>query len=320
MNDDFNMPEDPSEEEESFKKIIEPTMSPLAAAFTGLAVVFVLYQIGGSILTLIIFGFDLESANINAMRLMTVGGQILFILVPALVFAKLIYEDVGTIIRFKIPNIKEVGAFVFGLILLAPLLQSYLYLQNFLINKLAENFHVVHTIKDMLDSLDKLVNETYSELLRSNSIFEASFIIVVVAVVPAICEETFFRGFVQQSFEFRIKPIWAALITAIFFALYHFNPYGMIALLILGFFFGFAAYRSNSIFIPIILHFTNNLIAIVTFFLLGEEEFIQSEVTDPNQIGFSLFLFIIFLLLFVGYIFILNKYYSKIERSHHDLP
>lgn len=314
MNEDFNTPQDPSEEEESFKSTIEPTMSPLAAAFTGLVVVFVLYQIGGSILTLLIFGLDIESANINAMRLMTIGGQILFILLPALMFAKLVYEDVGTIIRLKLPNLKEVGVFVLGLVLISPLLQSYLFIQNYLLNLLAENVYFVQKVKEILDTLDKLVTETYSELLRSTSIFEASFIVIVVAVVPAICEEIFFRGYVQKSFEYRLKPIWAALITAIFFAFYHFNPYGLVALFILGLFFGFSAYKSNSIFIPMILHFANNLIAVVTYFILGEEEFIQSEVSDPSQIGFNIFLFIFFLLLFITYIIILNKYYRKIQN------
>lgn len=320
MNEDFNNPEEKSDEEEPFKKVIEPTMSPLAAAFTGLAVVFVLYQIGGSLLTLLIFGFDIESANINAMRLMTIGGQIMFILLPALIFAKLIYEDVGTIIRFKFPNWKEIFVFVGGLALLTPLLQSFLYVQTYLIDQLANHIYLVHQVKELLDALDKLVTQTYAELLRSNSIFEASFIVIVVAVIPAICEETFFRGFVQKSLEFRIRPIWAAVVTAIFFALYHFNPYGLLALFALGLFFGYSAYKSNSIFIPLILHFLNNLIAIVSFFILGDEELMQADVSsDPSQIGINVFLFVFFLILFTIYIIIVNKQYHKIESRKEKL-
>jgi len=319
MNDDFNNPDESPDLGDSQEGKIYPTMSPIAAAFTGLVVVFVLYQIGGSILTLLIFGLDIKSANVNAMRLMTIGGQIMFILLPALVFAKLIYEDVGTIIRFKFPSFKEIVVFVVGMILITPLLQTYLYVQNFLINLLAEKYVVVEKIKSILDQLDKLVTETYSDLLRSETVFEASFIVIVVAVVPSICEEVFFRGYVQKSFEFRIKPVWAALITAIFFALYHFNPYGLIALLALGFFFGYSAYISGSIFIPLLLHFLNNFIAVMTYFILGEEEFIQADVSDPSQIGTNLFLFVFFLLLFILYIFLVNCNYYKIKQRK-ELP
>ncbi len=319
MNDDFNNPEESPDLGDSQEEKIYPTMSPIAAAFTGLVVVFVLYQIGGSILTLLIFGLDIKSANVNAMRLMTIGGQIMFILLPALVFAKLIYEDVGTIIRFTLPSFKEIVVFIVGMVLITPLLQTYLYVQNFLINLLAEKYVVVEKIKSILDQLDKLVTETYSDLLRSETVFEASFIVIVVAVVPSICEEVFFRGYVQKSFEFRIKPVWAALITAIFFALYHFNPYGLVALLALGFFFGYSAYISGSIFIPLLLHFLNNFIAVMTYFILGEEEFIQADVSDPSQIGTNLFLFVFFLLLFILYIFLVNRNYNKIKQRK-ELP
>ena len=318
MNDDFKLPEE-SPEEEHHRREIEPTMSPIAAAFTGLAIVFVLYQIGGSLLTLLIFGFDIESANINAMRLMTIGGQIMFILLPALVFAKLIYEDVGTIIRFKLPNWKEILVFVGGLAILTPLLQSYLYIQNYLINQVAKHIYFVQKVKELLDALDKLVTETYAELLKSTSIFEASFIVIVVAVIPAICEETFFRGYVQKSFEFRIKPIWAAALTAMFFSLYHFNPYGLLALFALGFFFGYSAYKSNSIFIPLILHFLNNLIAIVAYFIFGDAELMQPDVTGPGEIGINIFLFIFFLVVFAIYLIVVNKQYHKIARRKETL-
>src|SRR5690554_1001498 len=189
MNDNYTPPEPEEENKVSPEDRIFPTMSPLAAGFLGLVIVFVLYQIGGSILTLIIFGFDIQNANMTAMRLMTIGGQILFILFPALLFAKLIYEDVGYIIRFKLPGWKEILIFLLGLIILTPLLQTYLYIQNYLFEQLAAQSTTLTSLKELLDSLDKLLSETYAELLESRSVFEASFIVIVVAVVPAICEE-----------------------------------------------------------------------------------------------------------------------------------
>ena len=248
-------------------------------------------------------------------HLMTVGGQILFILLPALMFAKLVYEDVTTIIRVKLPNLKEVIVFIIGLVILTPLLQSYLYIQNFVIDLIASKVTVLSKLKEMLDKLDEVVTQAYADLLSGTSIFEVFFVVIVVAVVPSLCEEVFFRGYVQKSFELRIKPFWAALITAVFFGMYHFNPYGLPALIALGLFFGFAAYKSNSIVIPLMLHFLNNLIAIIAYYILGEEEFIQGNVKDPSAIGTNLFLFIFFLALFLVYIYLLIRNYHKINRS-----
>lgn len=310
MNEDFQDNQEEKTPEKETKEI-NPIMSPVTAAFFGLAAVFVLYQFGGAILTLAIFGMDFEKADVNAVRLLTMGGQILLILLPALLFTRFIYHDVSSIIKVKFPSVKEIGIFTIGLILLTPLLQSYVYIQNFVITKLAENFSFVKSTKDLVDQLDKLVESTYGSLLASHSIFEASFIVVAVAVVPAVCEETFFRGFVLNSFRLKYKPFWSALITGIFFGLYHFNPYGLIPLIALGVYFGFAAYTSNSIFVPMALHFLNNFFAVVMFLALGDDELISSSVT-VDQSPFALLVsFLILSGIFFLFITYLKKNYHK---------
>jgi hypothetical protein len=65
-----------------------PLISPVAAAFLGLIGGFILYQFVGGLLTMLIFGFDLEAAPVNGLRFVTIFGQILFIFFPALFFSK----------------------------------------------------------------------------------------------------------------------------------------------------------------------------------------------------------------------------------------
>jgi len=153
---------------------LTPGMNPLTAAFLALAVVFILYQFGGAILTLLIFGLDFEKANVNSVRLLTMGGQILFILLPALLFAKFVYTDVTSTLRVKLPSMKEVIVFIGGLVLLTPLLQSFLYIQNFLFNKLADSISVVHAIRNLIDEIDKSDNEFEAFLLEILSDFQVS--------------------------------------------------------------------------------------------------------------------------------------------------
>ena len=296
----------------------KPSMNPMTAAFLALAVVFILYQFGGAILTLLIFGLDFEKADINSVRLLTMGGQLLFILLPALLFAKFIYVDVTSILRVKYPTVKEVIVFVGGLILLTPLLQSFIYIQNFLINKLAESSSFVQSLRNIIDQIDKMVQSTYGNLLQSHSIFEASFIVFVVAVIPALCEETFFRGFVQKSFEYRFKPIWSILLTAFFFGIYHFNPYGLIALIALGVYFGFAAYVSNSIFIPMILHFLNNFLAVSAYMIFGEKELINSNITPKEDILYHIISFAILLIIFSAFIYYVKKNYHSFQKQKEE--
>ncbi len=322
--DEFNKPDnqnDPDKNEENGpeleplqdeqKKEITPLISPIAAAFIGLFGGFFLYQIIGAALTLIVIGGDIKNAPVDSVRLMTMAGQLLFILLPALLFSKWFYEDVSHIIRIKVPKWSELGLFLIGIIILTPLLQNYLYLQNYFFDKLASSSHFFHSIKDALDYLDKLVEDTYGNLLKANSIFEGIFVVIVVSIIPALCEETMFRGFIQRSFEFKMKPVWAALITAIFFGLYHFNPYGLIPLIVLGFYFGFAAYTSESIVIPMVLHFLNNFFAIILYFIYGNEELLDSKVDKSIDLLATSTTLIGLLVLFIGVLYLIKKYYNR---------
>ncbi len=288
-----------------------PQISPIAAAFIGLIGGFFLYQIVGGLLTLLIFGLDIENAPVNGIRLMTMAGQILFILLPALVFSRFFYSDVTKFLRIKIPNWKEVLLFTIGIAILTVLLQNYLYIQNYFIDQLANSVPLIKTIKELLDTLNAYVEKTYGSLLKANSVYEGILIVFVVAIVPALSEEAMFRGLVQRSFEMKMKPFYAALITAIFFGVNHFNPYGLIPLILLGLYFGFAAYMSGSIIVPIILHFLNNFTAVMLYFIFGDDELISSTVQKPVELGSSFLLLLTMAMLFAGVLLTIKKYYSK---------
>lgn len=294
---------------------IYPLISPYAAALLGLIGGFVLYQFVGGLLTIAIFGLDIDHAPVNSLRLMTMASQILFMLLPALVFAKWIYGDVSDIVLTKIPNWVEITLFSVGIIILTPLLQSYLYVQSFLIEHFAASYSFVNSFKEFFDSLNELVEKTYNNLLKANSLPEMLFVIIIVAAIPALCEEVMFRGYIQRSFEFKMKPFRAALITAIFFGLFHFNPYGLLPLIALGLYFGFASYMSKSLIIPIFLHFLNNFVAVTLFFIFGEEEVISTASVDSVGLGSNIFLFFTLTVIFTIIVFVIKKHYSKLKTE-----
>jgi len=312
---------DPPEDEFSLKEII-PSISPLAAACIGLIGGFFLYQIVGGTLTLLIFGMNIKNAPVNGLRLMTMAGEVLFILLPALLFTKWFYKDITRVLRVKIPELKELLLFTLGLIVLIPLLQAFMTIQNFYIDKLAQHYHLINYLKSLLDKLDAYVETTYEGLIRPGSIPEAGLIILIVAVVPAICEETMFRGFVQRSFEFKMKPVKAALLTAVFFGLYHFNPYGLFALIALGFYLGYASYSSNSIILAMFLHFLNNFAAIIIYFAAGNRDVLDNSAVSGADAKMAFIALIVSLLLFAGVIYLIRNYYSQknMRKEYAGMP
>lgn len=294
-----------------------PLLHPVAAGFFGLIGGFFLYLVGGSILSLsfLLFGYSLDSPPVNGVRIVTIIGQILFLLLPALLFAKWIYGKPSSVITFKLPKSREVFLFVLGAIILIPLLQTYLFLQNSFIEWLASNSSFINSIKSFVDTINELVEKTYRNLILADSLPGKFLVFFTIAIVPAFCEETLFRGFVQNSFTKKMNGTLAAVLTAFFFASYHLNPYGFIPLFILGFYFGFAAYKTGSLVIPVILHFLNNFSAVFLFYLIGDEDIIKSDPTGSGVMLQDVLSFIALLFLFVIIFYLIVKYYSNLKTE-----
>ena len=102
--------------------------------------------------------------------------------------------------------------------------------------------------------------------------------IIVMALVPAIGEELYFRATLQNTIARSINPIWAAVITAVLFSTFHLQFYGFLPRLLLGFLLGYMLVCTQNIIVPVAAHFFNNFVAITAYYFTGNE--IQ---IDENQ-------------------------------------
>ena len=85
-------------------------------------------------------------------------------------------------------------------------------------------------------------------------------LLVVLALLAPICEETLFRGLIQRGYE-ELSPRAAILAGGALFAMFHQSlPQGL-ALLPLAFTLGYLVWRSDSLFTGIIAHAANNALA-----------------------------------------------------------
>lgn len=93
--------------------------------------------------------------------------------------------------------------------------------------------------------------------------WQNSWPLLTVCLIPALCEEIFFRGFIQNS----LRKIWgtriAIIVTAILFAIAHLNAWQFPFYLILGIYFGWCQSFRNNLLYPIIAHSINNIVALL---------------------------------------------------------
>ncbi len=91
--------------------------------------------------------------------------------------------------------------------------------------------------------------------------------LLLVAALPAVCEELMFRGFLLSAMEKHMKPRTAMLLVAVLFGAYHMNVVQSVTTALIGLVIVYVSYHSGSIFPGMLMHFINNgLSCIVTFY------------------------------------------------------
>ena len=91
--------------------------------------------------------------------------------------------------------------------------------------------------------------------------------LLVMAAIPALGEELFFRGILQTVLGEKFNRHLAVWITAFIFSAIHLQFYGFLPRFLLGAALGYLFLFSGSIWASIVAHFINNALAVVLFFL-----------------------------------------------------
>ncbi len=89
-------------------------------------------------------------------------------------------------------------------------------------------------------------------------------VLLVVAVLPALCEETIFRGIILDGVK-DIGTVAACLLGGLLFSVFHQSPTQTIYQFICGAAFTLLAIRADSIWPAILIHFVNNAVIIFDY-------------------------------------------------------
>ncbi len=84
----------------------------------------------------------------------------------------------------------------------------------------------------------------------------------VIAILPAFGEELTFRGLLFTFFDKKKVAVWVG---AIIFSAAHMQFFGFIPRMLLGALFGYVYLWSGSLWLPIIMHATNNAFAVIMY-------------------------------------------------------
>ena len=100
--------------------------------------------------------------------------------------------------------------------------------------------------------------EADAEMTRILAGWPLPTLLLALAVVPGICEELTFRGFVLSGLQSRLRPATAIVITALFFGAFHFLFLRFGVTVALGILLGYVCQRSGSIGPAMLIHIMHN--------------------------------------------------------------
>lgn len=224
----------------------------------------------------ILFGQDLTDAT-------TIKGYQLFqmlgvFLIPALLLSSLWNEDPFESLRlYQKPSPYLVILTVLLMILSIPAIN--------MIGEFNEGIHLPSSLSWLEASIRN--TEKQAEIVTRKILMAEDFSIVLlnlglIAVLPALSEEIYFRGIIQNFFK-KWGIHWSIWIAAIVFSAVHMQFLGFIPRMLFGAVFGYLFVWTGNLWYPIIAHFVNNSMAVLFFSPDGEKDYIL----DLNKIGTS---------------------------------
>ena len=202
---------------------------------------------GGVLILVVKFFMSLSPSKMDTfgqLTQMALVTQVLVIAAPAVLLTFFLARSPRETLLLKWPSWATIPAAILLAVAVHPM-------ANVLQTVVAELYPISENVRPALEQMQGL--------LQHANFFE---LLLVIAVVPAICEELAFRGFVLSGFR-RLGHKWRAIIyTSVFFGLAHGILQQSLIACLLGVVLGFLAAQCGSILPGMVFHCVHNGLAL----------------------------------------------------------
>jgi membrane protease YdiL (CAAX protease family) len=225
---------------------------------------------------LLIFGVNSDLLNnpskvftgdeINFMRYILITQDISLFIIPAIIILrKLKPLDHRGFPDMRLPEVKDIGLIIVLAFCIFPVTGLTGYLNS-----------LMH-LPDWLSGLEKWMTEKeesasgmVNALMKPEGFGVMILNLFLVAMLPAISEELIFRGVFQKILTGVLRSAHKAIwITAFVFSFMHFQFFGFVPRFILGLVFGYLFFWGGTLWLPVIAHFVNNAVPVISSYLHG---------------------------------------------------
>lgn len=248
--------------------------------------------------------------EMGPLRLIQIFSSTGMFIVPALFFAKLESTNWMEYLGLRKVTLMMLVFAVLIMLSSGPLLEWSLQL-----NKSMKLPAFLKDIEDWMRLKEQEMAVMTKMLLKMDSVPLLLVNLLMLAIIPAIGEEFIFRGCLQKIFVRwtgnRHAAIWVA---AIIFSAIHFQFYGFIPRMLLGALFGYFLVWSGSIWIPVLAHFMNNSVAVITAYVYQQKGISLDKLNEPDPVSWMVYILCIPLT-----VILLWGFYQKSNEYRHYL-
>ena len=217
--------------------------------------------------------------SVDVTRILQVVGTILLFIMPALLFSYITNRpEAAKYLGFnRVISTKQL------------LLVVVMFFASFFVSGALETINQNIPLTKNLSTTFKHWEDEYNKqaemlgTIRSGG--EYVLALFILALLPAIAEEMFFRGCLQKVIMGLTRNAFTGiLITAVLFSLMHGSFYGFLVRVFLGGLLGFIYYYSKSLWLNITLHFLNNAFVVTEMYAISKKAMSPTVDTAANNI------------------------------------
>jgi membrane protease YdiL (CAAX protease family) len=203
-----------------------------------------------------------DPANSNAIKIIQSITMVIGFLLPAIFTAYLLNRKPMDLLGFsKKINWKQIGV-VCAIMFTALFVSAFLAYVN-------ESLPISESLKLKFDKMENDYSKQVEAIIGLNNFGEYILALIIMAFLPALCEEALFRGGLQNFLTRSTKMPWLSIIiVSILFSAAHFSFYGFLSRFFLGVILGLLYQYSGRLWLNIIAHFFNNAFAVSMIYYL----------------------------------------------------
>jgi membrane protease YdiL (CAAX protease family) len=266
------------------------------------------FNLLGGVIVLSIYGTDVKNADPAGVILINGLSQIIVFIGLPLLLCKGLHIQVKETMHLFRPKKGHISLFLLAI----PLTISAEMFGAALSSIWMDFLSLFPDLYSQLLEIQKLMDDMMAQLVKIETPFELFIMLIGVALIPAITEEFFFRGFlftnIERSGE-HMKTAMAVMLTSLAFGASHMSPFNLPGLTLLGALFAWMMVTSGTIYVGMFGHFFNNAIIVIILYIFQNDTQLTESLTGSTSIPPMQSLPILFIS--AGALYLLAKMFDK---------